>query len=82
MKVVVQAALILKAKIIDEIQVMRKTVIDGSNTAGFQRTMLVGTDGIIKTTEGNINLQYFCLEEDAARIIDTYENNVIYSKLK
>ncbi len=76
--VVLQVSLMLNARIVDEIQVMRKTVIDGSNTAGFQRTMLVGTDGKISTEEGEVNLQYFCLEEDAARIIETNEREVQY----
>src|SRR3989344_6173095 len=29
---------LLRAKPVDEIHIMRKTVIDGSNTSGFQRT--------------------------------------------
>ncbi|MFC1477496.1 Glu-tRNA(Gln) amidotransferase subunit GatE [candidate division KSB1 bacterium] len=76
LKVVAQVAMVLNARMVDEIQVMRKTVIDGSNTAGFQRTMLVATDGKIATAEGDVTLQYFCLEEDAARIIETEGRNV------
>jgi len=78
LKVVLEVALVLDARMVDEIQVMRKTVIDGSNTAGFQRTMLVATDGTVETDEGSVNLQYFCLEEDAARIIETNEREVKY----
>lgn len=78
LRVVLDVSLLLKARIVDEIQVMRKTVIDGSNTAGFQRTMLVATDGIVNTDEGDVTLQYFCLEEDAARIIDTTARRVTY----
>ena len=33
---------------IDEVHVMRKTVIDGSNTTGFQRTTIIALDGWIK----------------------------------
>ena len=76
--IVMQVGLLLEARIVDEIQVMRKTVIDGSNTAGFQRTMLVATDGRIETSEGEVYLQYFCLEEDAARIIQSGERRVVY----
>jgi len=78
LEVVLQAGLLLNARVVDEIQVMRKTVIDGSNTAGFQRTMLVGTDGIVETEEGDVILQYFCLEEDAARIMEVDERFVHY----
>ena len=38
----------LESKIFSEIHVMRKTVIDGSNTSGFQRTMLVSQGGNLK----------------------------------
>ncbi|MCP4724896.1 MAG: Glu-tRNA(Gln) amidotransferase subunit GatE, partial [bacterium] len=76
LQVVLQVGLVLNARVVDEIQVMRKTVIDGSNTAGFQRTMLCATDGVLSTEEGDVTLQYFCLEEDAARIIETNEREV------
>ena len=45
---------LLNAKIVDEIQFMRKTVVDGSNTSGFQRTALIAQDGYIETSKGNI----------------------------
>src|SRR3990172_7683479 len=38
-------ALLLDAKIVDDVHFMRKIVIDGSNTTGFQRSALVATDG-------------------------------------
>ncbi len=65
--VAVQVAMMLKAKIVDEIQVMRKTVIDGSNVSGFQRTALVAYDGVIETSKGNVKVSVICLEEEAAQ---------------
>ena len=47
-----EIALLFNAKIVDEIQIMRKTVIDGSNTSGFQRTLLLAKDGFIETKSG------------------------------
>ena len=47
----------LKSKIFSEIHVMRKTVIDGSNTSGFQRTMLVSQGGNLKVNEKNIGVK-------------------------
>ena len=38
----------LHSKIFNEIYPMRKTVIDGSNTTGFQRTMLISQGGQIE----------------------------------
>jgi len=69
-----QISMMLKSKILDAIQVMRKTVVDGSNTSGFQRTMLVAKDGKID----NIRIETVCLEEDAARIIKQEKDQSIY----
>ena len=57
----------LKSKIFDEIYPMRKTVIDGSNTTGFQRTMLISQGGFFNSGETKIGIQSICLEEDAAK---------------
>jgi len=65
--IALEIALLLGANPVDEVHVMRKTVIDGSNTSGFQRTMLVATGGKLETKKGTITIQTICLEEDAAR---------------
>jgi glutamyl-tRNA(Gln) amidotransferase subunit E len=57
----------LKSNIFSEIYPMRKTVIDGSNTTGFQRTMLVSQGGFFDVGEIKIGVQSICLEEDAAK---------------
>jgi glutamyl-tRNA(Gln) amidotransferase subunit E len=59
----------LSSKIMDEIHVMRKIVIDGSNTTGFQRTMLVATGGYLDIADKRVGVQSICLEEDAAKLI-------------
>jgi len=60
-------ALLLKADIVDQIHFMRKIVIDGSNVSGFQRTAIIGLNGVIETKYGNVKIPTICLEEDAAR---------------
>ena len=74
---------LLQAKPVSLIQTMRKTVVDGSNTSGFQRTSLISTDGILKTKGGPVGIDLLCLEEDSARKLDTImaKNgvNVIYN---
>ena len=59
----------LKSNIFSEIYPMRKTVIDGSNTTGFQRTMLIAQSGFFNAGETKIEIQSICLEEDAAKIL-------------
>jgi glutamyl-tRNA(Gln) amidotransferase subunit E len=61
------ASLMMKAKPVDEIHVMRKTVIDGSNTTGFQRTCVVALNGEIDIKGKKVPIQQVSLEEDAAR---------------
>ncbi len=60
----------LNAKPVDEIHVMRKTVVDGSAVGGFQRTALVALDGVLKTSKGNVAIPTICLEEESAGILD------------
>ncbi|MDH5448076.1 MAG: Glu-tRNA(Gln) amidotransferase subunit GatE [Candidatus Bathyarchaeota archaeon] len=60
-------SLMLESKPVDEIHVMRKTVIDGSNTTGFQRTCVVAFNGKVETKEKTVPIQHMSLEEDAAR---------------
>ncbi len=62
----------------DYIQVMRKTVVDGSNTSGFQRTMLIGTSGYIEVEGDKIRIESVCLEEDAARRTSETKKTVNY----
>jgi glutamyl-tRNA(Gln) amidotransferase subunit E len=72
-------SLAFNSKIMDEIHVMRKIVIDGSNTTGFQRTMLVASGGYLDLDIADkgvgvqsikrVGVQSICLEEDAAKLI-------------
>jgi glutamyl-tRNA(Gln) amidotransferase subunit E len=59
----------LKSEIFSEIYPMRKTVVDGSNTTGFQRTMLISQGGYFEVEDEKIGIQSICLEEDAAKIL-------------
>jgi glutamyl-tRNA(Gln) amidotransferase subunit E len=67
-------SLALDSDIFDEIHVMRKIVIDGSNTGGFQRTMLISMGGFIEVNGKKTGVQSICLEEDAAKLISDNNN--------
>ena len=69
----------LESKIFSEIHVMRKTVIDGSNTTGFQRTMLVAQGGHIEVDGKKVGVQSICLEEDAGKLIKDEGNHRFFS---
>jgi len=70
LELVLTIALTLHCTIEDELHVMRKIVIDGSNTTGFQRTILVARNGYLDVDGVRVGIQSICLEEDAARIIN------------
>ena len=75
---VLQVCKLLHMKIVDDIQVMRKQVLDYSNTSSFQRTALVGVDGHIETAQGKVRIQSVCIEEDAARKMKEEKDYVVY----
>jgi Glu-tRNA(Gln) amidotransferase subunit E-like FAD-binding protein len=57
---------------------MRKTVIDGSNTSAFQRTLIVGLDGYMEYNGKKVEITHVALEEDAASIVEEDEKNRTY----
>jgi glutamyl-tRNA(Gln) amidotransferase subunit E len=79
--VALQIAMLLNVNIIEEMHVVRKNYLDGSVTCGFQRTMILGTDGfIILENDKKIGIDILSLEEDAARKIKT-EQKTNYFRL-
>ncbi len=80
-KIALQIALLLNANIIEEMHVCRKNYLDGSVPSGFQRTMILGTDGFITLASGKkIRIDILSLEEEAARKIKT-ETKTNYFRL-
>ncbi|MDP3986780.1 MAG: Glu-tRNA(Gln) amidotransferase subunit GatE [Nanoarchaeota archaeon] len=73
LKTALHISLLLNCKIVPFVQIMRKTVIDGSNTSGFQRSVLIARDGWVETERGRVGISYVYLEEDAARKISDAE---------
>ena len=74
---VLMVAKACESTILPRVQFMRKTIADGSNVSGFQRTGLVALGGTVPGT--NVRIQTVALEEDAAKIVartadeDTYD---------
>ncbi|KAF6242258.1 Glu-tRNA(Gln) amidotransferase GatDE subunit E [Nitrosopumilus sp. b1] len=78
-EIVLIIASALKSNIFSEIYPMRKMVLDGSNTSGFQRTMLVSQGGNLDVDGKQIGVQSICLEEDAAKLLADKDNTREYS---
>jgi Glu-tRNA(Gln) amidotransferase subunit E-like FAD-binding protein len=71
-------ALLLNCEIYSVSQIMRKTVIDGSNTSGFQRSALIAHNGYVETSFGKVGIETIAIEEDAARIVEKGEKKAVY----
>ena len=71
-------SLMVDATPVDEIQVMRKTVVDGSNTGGFQRTAVISLGGKIDVEGKPYHLEQVAIEEDAARKISEEGDTITY----
>lgn len=78
LRIALIASLMIDADPVDEIHVMRKIVVDGSNTSGFQRTCIVAIGGKVKVGNKVIQIQTITLEEDAARLISSDRETAHY----
>lgn len=65
----------LGCRIVDSVTFMRKMVVDGSNTSGFQRSAVIGLNGRIETSRGPVRISSVCVEEDSARKIEKQDQN-------
>lgn len=75
----IKIALLLNCEIYHTAQIMRKMVIDGSNTSGFQRTVLIGHSGFLETSFGKVKIDSVALEEDSCRPVESDEKKVIWN---
>jgi glutamyl-tRNA(Gln) amidotransferase subunit E len=79
LSVTLGVAQLLEMEPVDQGHVMRKIVVDGSNTTGFQRTMLVATDGVIETEHGTVGIEDIMLEEESAQRVAETDEGVRFS---
>jgi len=68
----------LNAVPVDEVHIMRKMVLDGSNTSGFQRTSIIALNGSIESSKGKVRIPLISLEEESSGIISSSESKVTY----
>jgi len=80
LRIALDISCLLNCEIIPLSQIMRKTVINGSNTSGFQRTVMIARGGYIETSEGKVTIDSVYLEEDSARKVKE-ENGKVYWRM-
>ncbi len=74
-----EVAALLGMTPVDRAEVMRKIVVDGSNTSGFQRSTLLATGGAVETSEGTVGIEDLLLEEESAARVEGTDDGVVYS---
>ncbi|MCU4971370.1 Glu-tRNA(Gln) amidotransferase subunit GatE [Halobacteria archaeon AArc-m2/3/4] len=79
LETVLEIAQLMAMSPVDQANVMRKLVVDGSNTSGFQRSTLIATDGEIETEEGPVGIEDLLLEEESAQRVEETDDGVRYS---
>jgi glutamyl-tRNA(Gln) amidotransferase subunit E len=78
METALEIATLMDMSVVDQAHVMRKIVVDGSNTSGFQRSTLVANDGVIETSEGDVGIEDLLLEEESAARIEETDAGVTF----
>lgn len=78
LKSALQIAKIVNAKVVDQIEFMRKTIANGSVTSGFQRTGLVALDGEMKFDFGKVGVPIILLEEESAKEVVSSKDTVTW----
>jgi glutamyl-tRNA(Gln) amidotransferase subunit E len=78
LKITLEIAKIAHMNIFDNAFVMRKIVVNGSNTSGFQRTATIAKDGYLDIDGTKIRVDALFLEEDASKIIEKKQHEVYY----
>ncbi len=79
MHTVLSFARALNMRIVDEIQPMRKGVVDGSDPSAFQRSAMVAFDGYIMVNGNRVEIPSIFLEEESCRAEATHGHEVVYN---
>jgi len=79
METAMEIGQLMDMHVVDQVNVMRKIVVDGSNTTGFQRSMLVANDGEITTSDGPVGIEDMLLEEESCQRVEETDDGVRFS---
>ncbi len=73
-----EIALLLRLNLVSELHVARKQYLDGSIPTGFQRTTILGVDGVIPYRDRRIGIIQLGLEEDACREVSDIGHDRVF----
>ncbi|NTV84158.1 MAG: Glu-tRNA(Gln) amidotransferase GatDE subunit E, partial [Bacteroidales bacterium] len=67
LNIAIEISLLSKLNIVGEVHITRKQYLDGSIPTGFQRTAIIGVEGVIPLKNKKVRLIQLSLEEDSCR---------------
>ena len=79
LKTAIGVSKMFNLKFFDKLVFMRKLIVDGSVTSGFQRTAMLGLGGKFETGDGSVGIDAISLEEDSCRVIERNEDHTVFS---
>lgn len=78
LQIAIEISLLSKLNIVGEVHITRKQYLDGSIPTGFQRTAIIGVEGMLPLPKKNIRLIQLSLEEDSCREVSDIGHTRIY----
>ncbi len=76
--IALQLAMMFNMSLVDELHITRKQYLDGSIPTGFQRTAIVGVNGVIPFLGRKLHFIQMSMEEDACREVSDKGHHVVF----
>ena len=76
--VAIELCLAMGMDIIDEVHIARKQYLDGSIPTGFQRTAIVGVNGVLPFKGRNLTVTHLSIEEDSCREVSDLGHRITW----
>lgn len=74
----IELCLMMGMDIIDEVHIARKQYLDGSIPTGFQRTAIVGVNGILPFRGRDLTITHLSVEEDSCREVRDRGHQIVW----
>lgn len=74
----IELCLMMQMDIIDEVHIARKQYLDGSIPTGFQRTAIVGVNGILPFRGRELTITHLSVEEDSCREVRDKGHQIVW----
>jgi glutamyl-tRNA(Gln) amidotransferase subunit E len=74
----IELCLMMQMDIIDEVHIARKQYLDGSIPTGFQRTAIVGVNGVLPFHGRELTITHLSVEEDSCREVKDKGHQIVW----